>query len=104
MRALAQEIPAIAEAVERLASRLDQIAARGIDPATIRFEASHGRESMEYYDGMSFAFTADHADWPPVASGGRYDALTAQLGAGRAIPAVGGIIRPGLLAELEASC
>ena len=104
LRALAQEIPAIAEAVERLASRLDQMAVRGIDPATIRFEASHGRESMEYYDGMSFAFTADHADWPPVASGGRYDALTAQLGAGRAIPAVGGIIRPGLLAELEASC
>ena len=104
LRALAQEIPAIAEAVERLSARLDQIAARGIDPATIRFEASHGRESMEYYDGMSFAFTADRADWPPVASGGRYDALTAQLGRGRAIPAVGGIIRPGLLAELEASC
>ena len=45
-----------------------------------------------------------NSDLPPVASGGRYDALTAQLGAGRAIPAVGGIIRPGLIAELEASC
>ncbi|MDB9740370.1 ATP phosphoribosyltransferase regulatory subunit, partial [Amylibacter sp.] len=29
-----------------------------------------------------------------IASGGRYDALTAVLGAGREIPAVGGVIRP----------
>jgi len=37
-----------------------------------------------------------------VASGGRYDALTAVLGQGRSIPAVGGVIRPGLLADLGA--
>ncbi|SDE15297.1 ATP phosphoribosyltransferase regulatory subunit [Paracoccus isoporae] len=104
LRGLADEIPQIAEAVDRLATRLDQIASRGVDPATIRFAASHGRETMEYYDGMTFTFAADHPDWPPVASGGRYDALTAQLGQGRAIPAVGGIIRPGLIAELEATC
>ena len=104
LRELASEIPAIVEAVDRLATRLDQLAARGTDPVAIRFAASHGRETMEYYDGMTFTFTAPHPDWPPVASGGRYDALTAQLGAGRAIPAVGGIIRPGLIAELEASC
>ncbi|NHF71703.1 ATP phosphoribosyltransferase regulatory subunit [Paracoccus xiamenensis] len=105
LRALALEIPQIAEAVERLAARLDQLAARGVDPAAIHFAASHGRETMEYYDGMTFTFTApQHPGWPPIASGGRYDALTAQLGRGRAIPAVGGIIRPGLVAELEASC
>ncbi|WBU62947.1 ATP phosphoribosyltransferase regulatory subunit [Paracoccus aerodenitrificans] len=104
LRVLAAEIHQIAEAVERLSQRLDQIAARGVDPATIRFAASHGRETMEYYDGMTFTFTADKPDWPPIASGGRYDALTAQLGQGRAIPAVGGIIRPGLIAELEAIC
>lgn len=105
LRELATEIPEIAEAVDRLAARLDQLAARGVDPATIRFAASHGRETMEYYDGMTFTFTAPHhPGWPPVASGGRYDALTAQLGRGRAIPAVGGIIRPGLVAELEATC
>ena len=105
LRALAQEIPEIAEAVDRLAARLDQLAVRGVDPATIRFAASHGRETMEYYDGMTFTFTASHhPGWPPIASGGRYDALTAQLGRGRANPAVGGIIRPGLVAELEASC
>ncbi|MFV0408952.1 MAG: ATP phosphoribosyltransferase regulatory subunit [Paracoccus sp. (in: a-proteobacteria)] len=106
LQRLTREIPAIAEAVDRLAARLDQLAARGVDPATIRFAASHGRETMEYYDGMTFSFTNPaQPDWPPVASGGRYDALTAQLGAGRTIPAAGGIIRPGLIAELkEASC
>ena len=65
LRGLAAEIPEIAEAVDRLAERLNQIAARGVDPATIRFAASHGRETMEYYDGMTFTFTADHPDWPP---------------------------------------
>ena len=34
-----------------------------------------------------------------VASGGRYDALTTVLGSGRAIPAVGGIIRPDALVD-----
>ena len=101
LRVLADHMPAIAEAVGRLAARLDAIAARGIDPASIRFDASHGRRTMEYYDGMTFSFAAPgHPEWPPVASGGRYDALTAVLGQGRAIPAVGGIIRPRLVEAL----
>lgn len=100
LRVLADHMPAIAEAVARLAARLDAIAARGIDPAGVRFDASHGRQTMEYYDGMTFSLTRPGvAGGPPVASGGRYDALTAILGQGQAIPAVGGIIRPGLLAE-----
>lgn len=101
LRVLADHIPAIAEAVERLAARLKALTERGIDPATVRFDASHGRRTMEYYDGMTFTFaSAGHPNWPPVASGGRYDALTAVLGQGDAIPAVGGIIRPGLVAAL----
>jgi ATP phosphoribosyltransferase regulatory subunit len=57
---------------------------------------------MEYYDGFTFTFTAPgRPDLAPLATGGRFDALTAVLGQGRAIPAVGGVIRPGLLAELE---
>ena len=75
-----------------------------IDLGAIRFDASHGRHTMEYYDGFTFSFTAPgRADWPPVASGGRYDALTAVLGQGSGngtIPAVGGIIRPALVAAL----
>ncbi len=63
------------------------------------FEASFGRTSMEYYDGFVFGFIA-RDDLPPVATGGRYDALTAVLGQGRAIPAVGGVIRPDLLEAL----
>lgn len=102
LRALSADLPAIAPSVARLGARLDAIAAAGIPLELLHFDASLGRHSMEYYDGMTFSFTApDRPDWPPVAQGGRYDALTAVLGEGRAIPAVGGIIRPGLVAELE---
>ena len=103
LRAQARAMPAIREAAERLERNLDLLAGQGIDPAAILFDASHGRHTMEYYDGMTFSFAArGREDWPPVASGGRYDALTAVLGQaeGRAIPAVGGIIRPGLVHEL----
>ncbi|UXU73966.1 MULTISPECIES: ATP phosphoribosyltransferase regulatory subunit [unclassified Paracoccus (in: a-proteobacteria)] len=103
LRLLAAEIPDIAEAANRLDRNLTLLSARGIDVAAIRFDASHGRHTMEYYDGMTFSFLAPgRADWPPVATGGRYDALAAVLGQaqGRSIPAVGGIIRPGLVHEL----
>jgi ATP phosphoribosyltransferase regulatory subunit len=66
------------------------------------FEASYGRTTLEYYDGFVFGFRVDHPDVPIVASGGRYDALTRRLGQGREIPAVGGVIRPGVVLELEA--
>lgn len=99
---LAAEWPEIGAAAARVGQRFAAIAARGIDPAGVIFDARHGRATMEYYDGFTFSFLAARAGWPPVASGGRYDALTRVLGKGRAIPAVGGIIRPGLIAELEA--
>lgn len=104
LRQLACDMPEIGEAVGLVARRLDLIAAGGFDLNRIHFEPAHGRHSMEYYDGVTFSFTAPgHDDWPPVATGGRYDALARVLGQGRAIPAVGGIIRPGLIAELEAA-
>lgn len=103
LRDLTGDLPQIAEAVQGLDERLAQISANGIDITQIQFEPAHGRQAMEYYDGLTFSFTASgRDDWPPVASGGRYDALTQVLGQGRAIPAVGGIIRPGLVAQLEA--
>ena len=100
LRAIARDLPAIAEAVDRLSARLDALAALGVDVAGLDFEASHGRTTLEYYDGFVFSFHAADASLPPVASGGRYDALTQVLGQGRSIPAVGGIIRPGLVARL----
>jgi ATP phosphoribosyltransferase regulatory subunit len=95
----AMDWPALAPAVARLAARLDALDVAGIDTATLPFEASFGRTNMEYYDGFVFGFIA-RDDLPPVATGGRYDALTAVLGQGRAIPAVGGVIRPDLLEAL----
>ncbi|MEZ5883472.1 MAG: ATP phosphoribosyltransferase regulatory subunit [Paracoccaceae bacterium] len=94
-------ISALAPAIARLARRLSALEARGIDLATLRFDASHGRTTMEYYDGFVFTFSAADPGLPPVATGGRYDALTRVLGQGRSIPAVGGVIRPGLVADLE---
>lgn len=104
LKRLAQRMPAIAGAVDRLAARLDALGARGISPARLTFAASHGRATMEYYDGFTFTLLDPVAGQPPVASGGRYDALTRVLGRadGHAgIPAVGGIIRPAAVARLE---
>ncbi|MCX7646738.1 MAG: ATP phosphoribosyltransferase regulatory subunit [Rhodobacteraceae bacterium] len=101
LEALAGRMPALGPAVERLAARLAALAAAGIDPAGLEFEASYGRTTLEYYDGFVFGFyAAGRPELPPVASGGRYDALTAVLGQGRGVPAVGGVIRPALVAEL----
>ena len=99
LRGITPMLPAIGPAVDRFAARLDALAARGVDVATLAFEASHGRTALEYYDGFVFSFVKD--GMPPVASGGRYDALTAVLGAGAFIPAVGGVIQPGLVAQLR---
>lgn len=101
MRDLSREMPAILPAVDRMEARLDALTTKGIDVETLDFEASHGRTTLEYYDGFVFSFHATDPDLPPVASGGRYDAMTAVLGHGRSIPAVGGVIRPGLVADLK---
>jgi ATP phosphoribosyltransferase regulatory subunit len=105
MRALAADMPWIAPALDTFEQRLAVLDAHFVDVEALDFEASYGRTSLEYYDGFVFGFYAEgRPDLPPVASGGRYDALTAVLGAeqngGRSIPAVGGVIRPALLVEL----
>ena len=101
LRDIAVDMPAISEAVARLERRLNALDARGIDVSALDFEASYGRTQMEYYDGFVFGFYAENRpDLPAIASGGRYDALTRRLGQGREIPAVGGVIRPGLVLEL----
>ncbi|HET9067510.1 MAG TPA: ATP phosphoribosyltransferase regulatory subunit, partial [Amaricoccus sp.] len=107
LRGLARGVPGLAAAVDLLEARLAAFAARGIRPEALRFEASFGRTSLEYYDGMVFgALPRGRDDLPPLASGGRYDALTRVLGGGAGIPAVGGIVRPEALVALagDAPC
>lgn len=100
---LAQDLPAISQAVNGVAARFDALLSAGAPLDTLTFEASFGRTSLEYYDGMVFGFFIENrTDLPPVASGGRYDALTQALGKGAGVPAVGGVIRPAL--TLEATC
>ncbi|WP_415404006.1 ATP phosphoribosyltransferase regulatory subunit [Tateyamaria sp. SN3-11] len=104
LRDLSVDLPAIKSAVARVGARAEALAARDVDVDALEFEASYGRTSMEYYDGFVFGFYAEsRPDLPPVATGGRYDALTRRLGAGAEIPAVGAVLRPGLMAELEAA-
>ena len=101
LRDIAVDLPSITGAVTRLGERFEALDARGVETSTLMFETSYGRTSMEYYDGFVFGFHAtDHAGLSPIATGGRYDALTQQLGKGDAIPAVGGVIRPDLLIQI----
>ena len=104
LREIEKKMPAIAPAVDQFAARLDALSTQGVDLEAVVYEGSYGRTSLEYYDGFVFGIYAiGRPDWPPIASGGRYDALTKVLGQGRSIPAVGGVIRPELLTELEAA-
>lgn len=99
---VAVDLPPIADAVARVVARAGALATRGIDVDSLMFETSFGRASMEYYDGFVFGFRAEgRPDLPTIASGGRYDALTRVLGQGASIPAVGGVMRPGLMLQLE---
>ncbi|WP_179378417.1 ATP phosphoribosyltransferase regulatory subunit [Jannaschia marina] len=101
LRDMAVDLPGLSPAVDRLEARAEALARRGHDPARLSFAPARGRSAMEYYDGFTFTFAAPlRPDLPPLATGGRYDALTAVLGDGRSIPAVGGVIRPGLLEGL----
>ena len=101
LRNIAVDLPSITGAVTRLGERFDALDARGVETSILMFETSYGRTSMEYYDGFVFGFHAtNHAGLSPIATGGRYDALTQRLGKGDAIPAVGGVIRPDLLIQI----
>ncbi|BDW86223.1 ATP phosphoribosyltransferase regulatory subunit [Roseicyclus marinus] len=103
LRDLCVDMPGLGPAVDRFAARIDALAHAGVAVETTPFEASYGRTTMEYYDGFVFGFLVPaRPDLPPAATGGRYDALTRILGAGREIPAVGGVIRPGVLAQAGA--
>lgn len=100
----AVDLPGLQSAVDRFAMRVEALADAGVAVDTLPFEASYGRTQMEYYDGFVFGILSATPGQPPLATGGRYDALTRVLGGGREIPAVGGVIRPELvLAAKEAA-
>lgn len=101
LRDIAIDLPDIGPATDLFEARIAALDAEGITVGTLPFEATYGRTSMEYYDGFVFGFTAKASNMPPIATGGRYDALTAVLGQGRAIPAVGGVIRPALVRRIR---
>ena len=86
-------LPAMAPALERIERRMEALADRGVDAASLPFDAAFGR-ALEYYDGFVFEFKAPKPDLPPLGGGGRYDALTAILGQGAGSTAVGGVVRP----------
>ncbi len=100
LKDIAVDMPDIAPVLARMEARLEALSAAGIEVADLPFEASYGRSAMEYYDGFVFGVYVDgRPDLPPVATGGRYDALTRVLGQGREIPAVGAVIRPGVVVQ-----
>ena len=90
----------IVDAARGVEALLDALVAQNIVPASLWFEASYCLTALEYYTGFVFGFSAP--DLPTVATGGRYDLLTATLSGGRSIPAVGGVIRPDAALALKA--
>ncbi len=91
---IAVDLPGLEPALEVFATRVRALREAGVPVDDIPYDASYGRTQMEYYDGFVFGILGPQPGQPPLATGGRYDALTRQLGDGREIPAVGGVIRP----------
>jgi ATP phosphoribosyltransferase regulatory subunit len=92
----------LGEALAAFQRRLDLIGQAGIDLADAEFSAEFGR-NLEYYTGFVFEMIAPRLGrQSPVAGGGRYDSLLADVGAPGAVPAVGACIHTErLLAMLE---
>ena len=82
--------------------RFDRLERDGIDLTRATFATEFGRK-LEYYSGLVFQVEAGGLDeTEPVAGGGRYDGLLAELGAPREVPAVGSAIHTErLLAAVE---
>ena len=94
---LAPSGSALEGAVHVLSQRAQTFETHGLSTDCLVFEASYGRTNMEYYGGFVFGFSAAGLA-VPVATGGRFDLVTYALG--KAIPAVGGVVRPDLVLEL----
>jgi ATP phosphoribosyltransferase regulatory subunit len=74
---------------DHYAKRLFEMEELGLNPRRFHFAAGFGRE-LEYYTGFTFQIEADTPHGAvAVAGGGRYDNLLSDMGAPRAVPAVG---------------
>lgn len=102
LRRVQNSLPGIESAVDRFERRISALKAAGADIGALGFEATYGRTTLEYYDGFVFGFVNGSGghNVPPVASGGRYDFLTRQLGGETAPRAVGGVVRPEIALSL----
>lgn len=79
----------ISATIDGLDARLSNLQSLGIDLDEARFAAAFGRR-IEYYTGFVFELRAAGSEAVgAIAGGGRYDRFLSDLGAGRAIPAVG---------------
>jgi ATP phosphoribosyltransferase regulatory subunit len=82
--------------------RLDLIEQAGVAVADAEFSAEFGR-NLEYYTGFVFELLSPGlGPKSPVAGGGRYDSLLAEVGASEQVPAVGACVHTErLLAVLQ---
>ena len=89
----AEEVPALALAVERFTKRMLGLVGHGIDTDRLTFAADFGRR-LDYYTGFVFELgDPNRSDGKPIAGGGRYDRLLSLIrnrdGSGKDIPAIG---------------
>ena len=79
-------------ALDAFRRRLDLLEAAGVATAGATFSAEFGRD-LEYYTGFVFEISVPKlGPRSPIAGGGRYDSLLADVGASAAVPAVGSSI------------
>jgi ATP phosphoribosyltransferase regulatory subunit len=92
----------LSRGLDAFARRLTRLEAAGVSTADAEFSAEFGRD-LEYYTGFVFEVIAPAlGPRSPVAGGGRYDSLLAEVGAPVGVPAVGASIHTErLLAALQ---
>lgn len=77
----------LGSALGNFAGRVEAVAAEGLSPREIRYDAAFGRP-LDYYTGVVFEISAGEGS-RALAGGGRYDRLLTLLGAKSPIPGVG---------------
>ncbi|MGL4488362.1 MAG: ATP phosphoribosyltransferase regulatory subunit [Rhizobiaceae bacterium] len=79
---------ALGHSLDAFEQRCSNVAAGGLDPKSVIYDAAFGRP-LDYYTGLVFEVRARGNNASPLAGGGRYDRLLTLLGAQKPIPGVG---------------